>query len=177
MHSERLPDADVHIQHDRPNRKEYRLSRSGKQALARRLDSPAALPRIHHEFIHKLFLLDHLDQDRRIRFVEVYISTFRTWAAQLAQVDEKFSSTPHEQYVQTAECQLMALRHLRRLVDCEIASAQDILADVRDGRAQAPRAHASRRRVGRRLVVLTDLTMVTAEYSRTDNEPAAETLP
>ena len=160
MQGEGLLDADVQIQHDRPNRKEYRLSESGERELADWLDLPAALPRMHHEFIHKLFLLDRMDPARRARFVEDYIATCSTWARQLAEVDTKFASTPHGDYQESAACQLLALRHLRRLVDCEIASARDILDQL--GSAPA-RPHAARGTHGGGALWLADLTMIDRE--------------
>lgn len=165
MRAEGLLEADVHIQHDRPNRKEYRLSEAGEQELAAWLDRPAALPRMHHEFIHKLFLLDRLDPARRRRLVEDYLHTCTTWAEQLAAVDDKFAGTPHGEYRASAACQLLALRHLRRLVDCEIGSARDILAQLES--APAPRVRRGKRQRGGGLS-LTDLTMVAAQFSGGD---------
>jgi DNA-binding PadR family transcriptional regulator len=157
MQGEGLLEADVHIQQDRPNRKEYRLGEAGGRALADWLDLPAALPRMHHEFIHKLFLLDRMAPDRRLRFVEDYIATCSAWARQLAEVDAKFSRTPHGDYEESAACQLLALRHLRRLVDCEIASARDILDQL--GSAPA-RPQVVRGGHGRAALWLADLTMI-----------------
>ncbi|MGH3494142.1 MAG: PadR family transcriptional regulator [Sciscionella sp.] len=132
MHAEGFLDADVHVQHDRPNRKVYRLTQAGEQQLTGWLDQPAALPRMHHEFIHKLFVLDRMTRNRRSQFIEDYIQTCSTWARQLGEVDEKFSNTPHGEYTESAAFQVLALRHLRRLVDTEIASAHDILDQLED---------------------------------------------
>jgi DNA-binding PadR family transcriptional regulator len=158
MASEGLLDVDLHIQHHRPNRKEYRLSQDGQRELAQWLDEPARLPRMHHEFIHKLFLLDHLGPERRLQFVQEYVHTCETWAAQLAAVDEKFAGTPHGDYAESAACQLLALRHLRRLVDCEISSAVEILATLQAKQLEDPPGR--RNRADRPSLVLTDMTMV-----------------
>jgi hypothetical protein len=112
---------------------------------------------MHHEFIHKLFLLDRMDPARRVRFVEDYVATCSAWARQLAEVDAKFSSTPHGDYSESAACQLLALRHLRRLVDCEIVSARDILGELVAAPA-GPRSAPGPQ--GRRALWLTELTMV-----------------
>ena len=62
----------VKVQHDRPNRKVYNLTSEGRTLLVMWLSQPAVLPRMHHEFIHKLFLLGNVEP-RRAELVDAYI--------------------------------------------------------------------------------------------------------
>lgn len=140
MEREGLLKSSLHIQEGKPNRKEYQLSETGRTMLQRWLTQPAELPQMHHEFLHKMFLLDQMAPAEQLEFIEGYIASCEAWAQQLADVDEKFSSTPHGDYAEAAYSQLLSLRHLRRLVDCEIASARDILDDRRrHTRRRAPK--------------------------------------
>lgn len=171
MEAEGDLEAELQIQHDRPNRREYRLSPKGERVLSQWLEEPAVLPRMHHEFLHKLFLLDRLSPARQLQFGEDYIKTCETWASQLAAVDEKFSTTPHGEYAESAEYQLLALRHLRRLVQCEISSARNILAHLREKHHESA-PPSVRRKTGSPGLILTDLTMVARERPDDGNQAA-----
>jgi DNA-binding PadR family transcriptional regulator len=175
MEAEGDLEAELQIQRDRPNRKEYRLSREGEHLLSQWLEEPAALPRMHHEFLHKLFLLDRLGPARQLQFVEDYVKTCERWASQLAAVDEKFSATPHGEYAESAEYQLLALRHLRRLVRCEISSARDILTHLCEKHHESAPPPV-RRRTGSPALILTDLNMVARE-SPGGSDQAAQAAP
>lgn len=157
MQRDGLLESSVHIQQDRPNRKVYRLTRSGERALDAWLTGPAALPRMHHEFLHKMFLLDRMPPADRTAFVESYVESCTVWADRLAAIDAKFSTAEHGVFAESAHYQLLSLRHLRRVVATEIESASEILAGLRN---DAPGSGGRRRRAGRSAdLAITDLDL------------------
>lgn len=124
MQSAGLLDVEVQVQETRPNRKEYRLTDEGREALLAWLAEPPALPFMHHEFISKLFLLDNVDGDKREEFVDGYAERCAAWASELEAIEEKMRPRLEGPFAESVHFQLLALRHLRRIVTCEAKSAR-----------------------------------------------------
>ncbi|MBI4274827.1 MAG: PadR family transcriptional regulator, partial [Rhizobiales bacterium] len=114
MCSERLLKVHVQVQRDRPNRKVYSLSEMGCRILVKWLSQPATLPNMHHEFIHKLFLLNHIEASSRIRLVNAYIERCIAWASELRRVEHKLKPALNGPHGESAWFQLLSLRHLCR---------------------------------------------------------------
>lgn len=159
MECDGLLQSSIHIQRARPNRREYRLSPSGERALDEWLTDPAALPRMHHEFLHKMFLLNRMQPTERTAFVAAYVHTCEDWAAHLAEIDRKFSATDHGAFAEAAHYQLMSLRHLRRIVAAEISSAQEISAGLQGGPAGLTGPQSRPRASGRAGMAIIDLNL------------------
>lgn len=130
MQAEGLLDVEVHVQESRPNRKEYRLTEAGREALLAWLAQPPALPFMHHEFISKLFLLDNVSEEKRRELVADYVARCSAWAADLQAIEEKISPTLEGPFGESVHFQLLSLRHLRRLVACEAKSAHQLLDEM-----------------------------------------------
>jgi DNA-binding PadR family transcriptional regulator len=130
MQAQGLLDVEVHVQESRPNRKEYRLTEQGREALLDWLSQPSALPFMHHEFISKLFLLDNLDEDKRRELVADYVARCGAWSADLEAIEQKMAPTLEGPFQKSVHFQLLSLRHLRRLVACETASARTLLEEL-----------------------------------------------
>lgn len=159
MEHDGLLESSVHIQQDRPNRREYRLSPSGERALDEWLADPVALPRMHHEFLHKMFLLDRMQPSERTAFVAAYVQACEVWAAHLAAIDRKFSTADHGTFAESAQYQLMSLRHLRRVVAAEISSAREISAGLQSDAASLAGPRPRRRPGGHAELAITDLNL------------------
>jgi PadR family transcriptional regulator, regulatory protein AphA len=121
----------VQVQQDRPNRKVYSLTQSGRRMFVAWLSQPATLPNMHHEFIHKLFLLNHVEAPRRIPLIETYIAKCSAWAEELRGIERKLETALDGPHGESAWYQLLSLRHLCRIVECEAQSARDILSELR----------------------------------------------
>jgi DNA-binding PadR family transcriptional regulator len=130
MHASGLLRVQVEVQKSRPNRKVYSLTAKGLRTLVGWLTHPAMLPRMHHEFIHKLFLLNHLELEKQMEFVETYVARSKAWAAELKRIEQKLRASLGGVYGQSARFQHLALQHLIRLVECEAKSAQQIAIDL-----------------------------------------------
>lgn len=130
MHAEGLLVVGIEVQHDRPNRKIYSLTENGRQNLIEWLSRPATLPRMHHEFIHKLFLLNQVDVAKRRDLVKSYAERSHKWCDELRCVEKKLSSALNGEYGESAWYQLLALQHLIRIVECDAKSAQLIAAQL-----------------------------------------------
>jgi DNA-binding PadR family transcriptional regulator len=130
MQGEGLLDVEVHVQESRPNRKEYRLTDQGREALLEWLTAASALPFMHHEFISKLFLLDNLEEDKRRELVADYVARCSAWSADLEAIEEKMAPTLDGPFQKSVHFQLLSLRHLRRLVAAETASARTLLEEL-----------------------------------------------
>lgn len=128
MQADGLLSVSVEIQHDKPNRKVYRLTPQGERVLIKWLSRPPSLPKMHHEFIHNLFLLNHIEPERQIKLVQNYFGRSKAWLAELKEIERKLalSSLRNE----SAWYQLMALRHLMRLVRTEAQSAKITLGEL-----------------------------------------------
>lgn len=133
MQREGLLDVEIQVQESRPNRKEYRLTDDGREALLTWLNEPPGLPFMHHEFISKLFLLDNVEQEQRSEFVQDYVERCAAWTSNLRTIEEKMSPTLVGPFGKSAHFQLLALRHLRRLAACEAESARQLLNDLASG--------------------------------------------
>lgn len=131
MQQEGLLNVAIEVQRDRPNRKVYRLTPEGKRLLVSWLSQPATLPNMHHEFIHKLFLLNHVDVKRRAVLVDGYVARCKTWASELRIIEKRLNASLSGPHAESAWHQLLSLQHLRRIVECEALSAQQIASDIR----------------------------------------------
>jgi DNA-binding PadR family transcriptional regulator len=145
MRAEKLLRVTVQVQHDRPNRKVYSLTTIGRRVFVEWLSLPAVLPNMHHEFIHKLFLLNQIDRPSRVKLVQDYVERCTAWAAELRQIDRKLEASLDGPHGESALYQQLALRHLRRIVECEAQSAKTIAREI----AAMPAA-AKTRRPGKR---------------------------
>ena len=131
MRADGLVKVSVQVQRTRPNRKVYSLTEAGRNALVEWLSRPATLPNMHHEFIHKLFLMNQVEPSRRIELVKAYIKRSTAWAAELHRNAQKLETTFDGPHGESAYYQLMSLRHLCRIVECEAASARQIAIEIR----------------------------------------------
>jgi DNA-binding PadR family transcriptional regulator len=128
MQADGLLSVSVEFQHDKPNRKVYRLTAQGQRILVKWLSQPSALPNMHHEFIHKLFLLNHIEPERRIKLVQNYIDRSKAWLVELIEIEQKLAAASSRS--ESAWYQLMALRHLIRVVRTEAQSAKIIFGEL-----------------------------------------------
>ncbi len=126
MEREGVLEFTVEIQENRPNRKVYRLGPRGKQEFERWIAELPELPRVHHEFIHKLLLLDHVAPERRQALVEDYAQRCRAWVKDLIAVDKKMRPALEGPYAESVYHQLLAIAHLRNVVEAEAKSAEVI---------------------------------------------------
>lgn len=130
MAQEGLVEPHVEVQEGRPNRKVYSLTPQGREKLTGWLSRPADLPEMHHGFIHRLFLLDHLAPERREDFARDYAGRCRVWAEELQTIHEKMQPALRGRFHETARYQLLSLEHLIRLVECEATSAEMIARQI-----------------------------------------------
>lgn len=121
----------VKVQHDRPNRKVYNLTSEGRSLLVMWLSQPAVLPRMHHEFIHKLFLLGNVEPARRAELVDAYIKQCTVWSGELRRAERVLEPLLKGPNAKNAWFQLQSLRHLYRIVECEADSARRIADEIR----------------------------------------------
>jgi len=121
----------VKIQRHRPNRKIYRLTPEGRKLLVSWLAQPVALPRMHHEFIHKLFLLGNAAPSGRGEWVDAYIKRCREWALDLRRAEAMLKPSLEGPNAESAWFQLLSLQHLCRIVECEADSARQIAEEIR----------------------------------------------
>jgi DNA-binding PadR family transcriptional regulator len=121
----------VKVQRHRPDRKIYALTERGRKQLVSWLSQPALLPRMHHEFIHKLFLLSNVEVPKRLALIEIYIQRSDDWAQNLRRAEVLLEPSLKGPNAQNAWFQLLSLRHLRRIVECEAESARDIAEAIR----------------------------------------------
>lgn len=121
----------VKVQRHRPNKKVYSLTAAGRKLLVLWLSQPAALPRMHHEFIHKLFLLNNFAPAGRVAQVDAYVKRSRDWAADLRRAEALLEPSLQGPNAESAWFQLLSLRHLCRLVECEADSARQIAEEIR----------------------------------------------
>jgi PadR family transcriptional regulator AphA len=127
----------VKVQQHRPNRKVYSLTPEGRRFLTEWLAEPAELPRMHHEFIHKLFLLRNVAATERAALVDSYVERSTEWAADLRRAERALETSLQGPNAESAWFQLLSLRHLCRLVECEANSARSVAADIRSGPVRA----------------------------------------
>lgn len=128
MHADGLLEVTIEVQDGKPNRKVYSLTDEGKRVLVNWLSSPAALPRMHHEFIHKLFLLNHVPESEQLDFIRSYIEQTREWARDLRAIAKKLIPSLKGDYAESAWFQHLALEHLISIVEAEAKSAERIAA-------------------------------------------------
>ena len=132
MQGDGLLKVAVKVQRDRPNRKVYSLTAEGRQVLTQWLATPAVLPRMHHEFIHKLFLRSHVEPAGRAEWVDAYAEACTAWAGELRRAERALEPSLKGSNPENAWFQLLSLRHLCRIVECEAASARELAADIRE---------------------------------------------
>jgi DNA-binding PadR family transcriptional regulator len=131
MQRDGLLKVSVKVQRHRPNRKVYSLTVEGRRLLVLWLSQPAALPRMHHEFIHKLFLLNNIEAPNRGELLDGYIRRCTEWAADLRRAEKLLEPSLNGPNGESAWYQLLSLRHLCRIVECEADSAQQTAEDIR----------------------------------------------
>lgn len=129
----------VKVQQHRPNRKIYSLTPEGRRLLVEWLVEPAELPRMHHEFMHKLFLLRNVDAAERDALVDIYVARCTEWAADLRRAERLLEPSLRGPNGESAWFQLLSLRHLCRLVECEASSARTTAAEIRSGLGKVKR--------------------------------------
>jgi PadR family transcriptional regulator, regulatory protein AphA len=139
MRRDGLLRVSVKVQRHRPNRKIYSLTAEGRKLLVLWLSQPAALPRMHHEFIHKLFQLGHVNAADRGELVEAYINRCREWALDLRRAAAMLEPSLKGPNAENAWFQLLSLRHLCRIVECETNSARQIAEGIRGHARERPR--------------------------------------
>lgn len=145
MHAQGLLDVSVEVQEDRPNRKVYSLTTSGRLQLVEWLSHPATLPRMHHEFIHKLFLLNQIDPAKQREFVLSYAERSATWAKELRAIEKNLHRALKGAYRESVWFQLVSLGHLIRIVECEAKSAKGIAEELsKRAKVRSPRGGAGR---------------------------------
>ena len=132
----------VKVQRHRPNRKVYSLTPEGRKILVQWLSEPPALPRMHHEFIHKLFLLSNIEPGERAGLVEDYVAHCAAWAADLRRAERILEPSLKGPNAENAGFQLLALQHLCRLVECEASSARELAVAMRAMSGKGKRAAA-----------------------------------
>jgi DNA-binding PadR family transcriptional regulator len=133
----------VKAQRHRPDRKVYTLTAEGRKTLVAWLAQPAALPRMHHEFIHKLFLLGNVDSAQRGKLIAAYIKGSDDWARDLRRAEAMLEPSLDGPNAESAWFQLLSLRHLCRIVECEAVSAREIAEAISaNPAAKAARAGA-----------------------------------
>jgi DNA-binding PadR family transcriptional regulator len=121
----------IKVQRHRPNRKVYALTTQGRRLLVSWLSQPAALPRMHHEFIHKLFLLGNIASSGRSALVDAYIRRCDEWALDLHRAEAMLQVSLKGPNAESAWFQLLSLQHLRRVVECEAESARRTVEAIR----------------------------------------------
>jgi DNA-binding PadR family transcriptional regulator len=131
MRCDGLLRVSVKVQRHRPDRKVYSLTAQGRKVLIAWLSQPAELPRMHHEFIHKLFQLGHVAPPGRVALVEVYIKGCREWLRALRSAEAMLEPALDGPNAENAWFQLLSLRHLCRIVECEADSARQIADEIR----------------------------------------------
>jgi DNA-binding PadR family transcriptional regulator len=141
MNRDGLLRISVKVQRHRPNRKVYSLTADGRKLLVLWLAQPVALPRMHHEFIHKLFLLGNAAPAGRGNWVEAYIKRCDDWARDLRRAEAMLEPSLSGPNAESAWFQLLSLRHLCRIVECEAESARLIAEEIRT--KAAPRSRRS----------------------------------
>jgi hypothetical protein len=145
MHVNGLLDVSIEVQEDRPNRKVYSLTANGRLQLVEWLSHPATLPRMHHEFIHKLFLLNQIDAAKQKEFVLSYAERSAAWAKELRAIEKNLHRALKGTYAESAWFQLISLGHLIRIVECEAKSARLIADEIaKRGKVKMPRNTGSR---------------------------------
>lgn len=130
----------VKVQRHRPNRKVYSLTPEGRKLLVQWLSEAPALPRMHHEFIHKLFLLSNIEPAERAGLVEGYVERSAAWAADLRHAERALEPSLKGPNAANAGFQLLALQHLCRLVECEASSARELASAVQAMSGKGKRA-------------------------------------
>lgn len=152
MQADGLLNVSLEVQHNKPNRKVYYLTEQGNRLLVQWLSRPSALPKMHHEFIHKLFLLNHIAPERQSELVRSYLERSNAWIAELTEIERRLTTAVDGPYGESAWYQLMSLRHLIRLVRTEARSAKITLGELithkRPGRT-GKKGAASMARAGR----------------------------
>lgn len=136
------------IQEGRPNKRVFSLSRQGRRELNRWLAAPIAMPSMHHEFLHKVFLMNLLAPERAQENVKDYLRHSEHWLGNLLTIQRKMQPALRGPFRETVEYQLLALEHLIRIAQTEVAGAKATLdylprlqAELRN--ARPPRSPAS----------------------------------
>lgn len=121
-------------QEGRPNKRVFSLSRQGRRELIRWLAAPIAMPSMHHEFLHKMFLLNLVGPETAQENVKDYLRRSEQWLANLLTIQRKMQPAAKGPFRETVEYQLLALEHLIRIAQTEVAGAKATLD-------QFPRLH------------------------------------
>lgn len=141
MEREGFLEVSVEIQDTRPNRKVYRLSALGQRAFQAWLERPVRAPVVHHEFLHKLFVMDHLPLEQRRAMIESYVQNCQSWVDHMKLVDSKLRGSLDGPQGESVYFQMLAIGHLRNVIEAEVRSAKVIMRY-----ADGPHAGGRRRR-------------------------------
>ncbi len=131
------------IQAGRPNKRVFSLSPQGRRELTRWLASPIAMPSMHHEFLHKVFLMNLLAPGKALENVKDYLRRSEHWLANLLTIQRKMQPALKGPFRETVEYQLLSLEHLIRIAQSEVAGARAALEHLPRLHGHAGKARAS----------------------------------
>lgn len=132
------------VQEGRPNKRVFSLSRQGRRELTRWLAAPIAMPSMHHEFLHKLFLMNLLGPEKAQESVKDYLRRSEHWLANLLVIQRKMQPTLRGPFRETVEYQLISLEHLIRIAQNEVTGAKATLEQLPHLQQESRRASAPR---------------------------------
>jgi DNA-binding PadR family transcriptional regulator len=115
------------VQMGRPNKRVFSLTRQGRRELTRWLATPIAMPSMHHEFLHKVFLMNLLAPEKALENVKDYLRRTEHWLANLLTIQRKMQPALRGPFRETVEYQLLSLEHLIRIAQTEVAGAKATL--------------------------------------------------
>ncbi len=131
------------IQAGRPNKRVFSLSPQGRRKLTHWLASPIAMPSMHHEFLHKVFLMNLLAPGQALENVKDYLRRSEHWLANLLTIQRKMQPALKGPFRETVEYQLLSLEHLIRIAQSEAAGARATLEHLPRLYGHASKARAS----------------------------------
>ena len=112
--------------------------------MTRWLASPIAMPSMHHEFLHKVFLMNLLDPEKALVNVKDYLRCTEHWLGNLLTIQRKMQPALKGPFRETVEYQLLSLEHLIHIAQTEVAGAKATLDHLPRLHGQATKAPPSR---------------------------------
>ncbi len=132
------------IQEGRPNKRVFSLSLQGRRDLVRWLAAPIAMPSMHHEFLHKVFLMNLPAPEKAQENVKDYLRRSEHWLANLLTIQRKMHPALQGPFRETVEFQLLSLEHLIRIAQNEVAGAKATLEQLPRLQLESRRGPSSR---------------------------------